>query len=107
MDLPQNEREPLIVPLYAFMPFYMWGPLSVPLYVCVPNSELVPLIMPMPAMERVDYDFEGLPLKLMEPLYVSAEPRMYYDSEDHSLNVMEPLTMPLFASRSWLDELEP
>ena len=75
-DLPQNEREPLIVPLYAFMPFYMWGPLSVPLYVCMPDSELVPLIMPMPAMERVDYDFEGLPLKVMEPLYVSAEPRM-------------------------------
>ena len=56
------------MPLYAFMPFYMWGPLSVPLYVCVPNSELVPLIMPMPAVERVDYDFEGLPLKVMEPL---------------------------------------
>ena len=87
-DLPQSLLEPLTLSLYAFvpfyeletltafMPFYMWGPLSVPLYVCVPNSELVPLIMPMPAMERVDYDFKGLPLKVMEPLYVSAEPRM-------------------------------
>ena len=107
MDLPQNEREPLIVPLYAFMPFYMWGPLSVPLYICVPDSELVPLIMPMPAMERVDYDFEGLPLKVMEPLYVSAEPLMYYDSEDLPLNMEEPLTMPLYASMSQLYKTEP
>ena len=55
----------------------------------------------------MNYDFEGLPLKVMEPLYVSAEPLMYYDSEDLPLNMEEPLTMPLYASMSQLYKTEP
>ena len=61
----------------------------------------------MPAKERVCCNFEGLPLKVMEPLYVSAEPLMYYDSENLPLNMEEPLTMPLYASMSQLYKTEP
>ena len=60
---PLDKQEPLIVTLYAFKPFYV----------------LVPL---MPAKERVCCDFEGLPLKVMEPLIVSAGQLMYCDSKD-------------------------